>query len=147
MSSVFANKMKIKFVFSFKSISLLFTQLCVPPLTNYLKQQQFASIVITLYNSFAYNNSCSPDLYSRDLRTTIILFSRNGSSHKTDWILSEPHVFTQDWPNFYWINISYSVLPFISQSTQSDKCTWRRMFLPSRNLYKCKQVVCFYQFF
>ena len=75
------------------------------------------------------------------------------SFHKTDWSLSETRVFTQDWPNSYWIAVTYSILPFISQSTQSDEFTSRRMFLPSRNLYKCKQVACsvvvacFYPFF
>ena len=28
-----------------------------------------------------------------------------------------------------------------SQCKLSDECTWRRMSLPSRNFYKCKQVV------
>ena len=36
-----------------------------------------------------HNNNCSIDLYNRDLKTTIILFTRNLSSDKTDWILSE----------------------------------------------------------
>ena len=36
-----------------------------------------------------YNNNCSIDVYNRDLQTTIILFTCNVSSHKTDWILSE----------------------------------------------------------
>ena len=37
----------------------------------------------------AHNNNCSIDLYNRDLQTTIILFTHNLSSHKTDWIPSE----------------------------------------------------------
>ena len=74
------------------------------------------------------------------------------SSHKTDWVLSELRVFTQDWPDSYWIAATYSVLHFISQCTLSDKCTSKRMFLLSLNLYKDKQVacsvivVCFYRF-
>ena len=49
-----------------------------------------ASIVIILYTTFAYNSNCSEsDLYNRDLRTTIILFTRNVFSHKAAWILSE----------------------------------------------------------
>ena len=139
-------------MFRFKSISLLFTQLRAPPLTEYLKQQHFTSIVILLYTFFAYSNNCSLGLYSSDLRTTIILFSRSVSLHKTDWILSEQRVFTQDWPisywvslvvftndwlNFNWITVVCSVLPFISQ--QSDECTCMRMSF--QNLYKCKQVV------
>ena len=35
------------------------------------------------------NNNCSIDFYNRDLQTTITLFTRNVSSHKTHWILSE----------------------------------------------------------
>ena len=35
------------------------------------------------------NNNCWTDLYERDLQTIIILFTRNVSSHKTDWIFSE----------------------------------------------------------
>ena len=82
-----------KFVFSFKSISLLFTQFRVPPFTIRLKQQQFTLIVIILYTSFAYNNNFSIHLYNRDLQTLIILFTCNMSSHKTDWILSELPLF------------------------------------------------------
>ena len=44
---------------------------------------------LLLYTSFACNNNCSIDLYNRDLQTTIFLFTRNVSSHKTDWILCE----------------------------------------------------------
>ena len=60
---------------------------------------------------------------------------------------------THDWLNSNWITVACCVLPFISHDQQSDECTWRRMFLPSRNLYKCKQaagivvVACFYPFF
>ena len=36
-----------------------------------------------------HNNNCSIHLYNRDHQTTIILFIRNVSSHKTDWIVSE----------------------------------------------------------
>ena len=36
-----------------------------------------------------YNNNCSINLYNKDLQATIILFIPNGSSHKTDEILSE----------------------------------------------------------
>ena len=67
----------------------MFAQFPVPPLANYVKQQQFTSIVIILYHSFAYNNNCSIHLYNRNLRTTIILFTHNVALHKTNWILSE----------------------------------------------------------
>ena len=71
-------------MFSF-SFSLLFMQLLVSPLTNYLKQQLYT--FSTLFR--VRNNNGSIDLYNRDLQTTIILFTRNVFSHKTDWILSE----------------------------------------------------------
>ena len=61
----------------------------MPPLTNSLKRQLFASIVVILYTSYAYNKNCSIDLYNRDVQTTITLFTRNMSSHKTERILSE----------------------------------------------------------
>ena len=51
-------------------------------------------------------------------------------------------IFTQDWLYSFWIAIVCSGLPFISHGKLSDECTWRRMSLPSRNLYKCKQVAC-----
>ena len=42
----------------------------------------------------------------------------------------------------FWIAIACSVCPLISL-TMSDEYIWRRMSLPSRNLYKCKQIVYF----
>ena len=111
---------------SFKSITLLFTQLPVQPLTKYLKQQQFSSIDIILYTSYAYNNNCSIHLYSRDLLTTIILFSRNVPSHKTDWILTGT-----PFPALFCL--------LYHKSKQSDEFTCMKMSL--RNLHKCKQVV------
>ena len=45
------------------------------------------------------------------------------------------------WPNTK-RNVSCSILPFISHGKQSNECTSRRISLPSRNLYKCKQVAC-----
>ena len=63
----------------------------------------------------------------------IILFSRNVSSHNTDRIFSE-----------HWIIVTCSVWSFISHDQQSDECTCRRMFLPSRNIYKCKQLFIVY---
>ena len=34
------------------------------------------------------------------------------------------------------------VLSFTLQTKRSNECPWRRMPLPSRHLYKCKQVDC-----
>ena len=90
-------------------------------------------ICFNWYPSFTlfrvHNNNCSLDLYYEDLQTTIIFFTHNVSSHKTEWILSEPPL---------------PALPcrFISQTKQSNECTWSRMSLPLRNIYKCKQVAC-----
>ena len=76
------------------------------------------------------------------------------SSRKTDRILFELRVvFAHDWRNSNGLTIACSVLPFISHDQQPDECTWRRIFLTSRNLYKCKQaagivvVACFNSFF
>ena len=80
-------------MFSFKSISLLFTQIRVSPLANWPKQQQFTPIVNILHVCFAYKNNCSLHIYNRDLQATIILFTRNVSSHKTEWTLSESPLF------------------------------------------------------
>ena len=68
----------------------MFIQFRVPPLTIWRIQQQFTLIVAILYTASAYtNNNCPIDLYNKDLQTTIILFTCNMSSHRTDWILSE----------------------------------------------------------
>ena len=81
----------------------------------------FFNCYFSLHFFRVHNNNCSIDRNNRDDQTTIILF-------------------TQDWMNFFWIAVTWSVLPFISQSKQSNECTWKRTSLPSRNLYKCKQV-------
>ena len=41
---------------------------------------------------------------------------------------------------FFLNSVACSVLPFISQTKQPNECIRGRMSLPSRNLYKCKQV-------
>ena len=46
----------------------------------------------------------SIDLYNRDLQTTIILFTRNLSSHKTDWILSELLLPAISCLLYHWLN-------------------------------------------
>ena len=45
------------------------------------------SLYFSAYNHFVRNNICSLYLYSGDLQTTTVLFTRNASLHKTDWIL------------------------------------------------------------
>ena len=59
-----------------------------------------------------------------------------------NYSLHTQRVFTQDWLNSFWTSASCSVLPFLSHGKQSNECTWRRMSLPSKHLYKCKQVAC-----
>ena len=75
-------------------------------------------------------NNCLIDLYNRDLQTTIVLFTCN------------VQYATQDWLNNFWITVACYILLFLSLGKQSDKCTWRRLSLAWRNLYKCKQVAC-----
>ena len=43
----------------------------------------------TIFHIRIYNNICLIDTYNRDLQTTIILFTNNVSSHKTDWFFFE----------------------------------------------------------
>ena len=80
-----------------------------------------------------FNNNCSIDLYNRDLQTTIIRFTHNLSSLKTDWILSESPL------------LALSGLLYCMISSLME-CPWRRMSFPfplsllSLNLYKCKQM-------
>ena len=57
----------------------MFTQFRVQPFTTWLKQQQFVPIVLLLLHSPTYTI----------LIVRIILFTRNLSSHKTDWIRCE----------------------------------------------------------
>ena len=45
------------------------------------------SFTSILYGS--HNKNCLTDLYKRDFQTTVILFIRNVSSDKTEWILTE----------------------------------------------------------
>ena len=72
-------------MFSFKSILylLFIAQFRVPPITIWLKQQQFA-LIINLLSHFRRNI-----LIRRSLNHNYSLHTRNVSSHKTDWILSE----------------------------------------------------------
>ena len=79
----------------------------------------------TLYGVNTKN--CLLDINNGNLQTTIIFFKHYASSHKTDWIFTDP--------------IGCFVLPFISQGKHSDACSSRRITLPTRNLYKCKHVV------
>ena len=57
------------------------------------------------YSSFTlfrlHNNNCSVDFYNTAHQTTIILFTCNVSSYKTDWMFS--------------LSVAFSVLHFISQ--------------------------------
>ena len=102
----------------------------MPPFTTWFKQQQFPLIVIILLHVLsAHNNNYSLDF-----------LIRRSSNH--NYYLHAQRVFTQDWLNSFWITFACYVLRFLLQTKQSNECTWRRMNLPSRNLYKCKQVTC-----
>ena len=101
-----------------------------------------------------YNNICSLDPYSRDLRTKKNFSLYTQLVFTQDCFLNSRVLFTHYWPNSNWITVACCVLPFISPDHQSDECTWRRMLLTSRNLYKCKLaagivvvVACFYPVF
>ena len=61
-------------------------------------------------------------------------------SSNQNYSLHMQRIFTLNWLNSYWIAVTCSILPFLSQDKQSDECTWKWRSLPSRNLYKCKQV-------
>ena len=83
------------------------------------------------------------DLYSRDLRSTIILFSRNVSSNKTDWILTESRVvFTHDWLNTNWITECVLCLAFYITRASSvmNALVWGCLREISINVY---YVFCF----
>ena len=61
------------------------------------------------------------------------------SSNQNSFLHTQ-RVCIQDWLNSFWIAVTCSVLRFISNDKQCDEYTWKRMSLPSRYLYKCKQV-------
>ena len=62
--------------------------------------------------SFVHNNNCLIDLYNRDLQTTIILFTRIMSSHKTDWILSMSSLLTLSCFSYCRVNSLMNALEF-----------------------------------
>ena len=99
----------------------------MPPFTIQPKQQQFALIVITLYTSFAYNN-CSIELYNRNLQTTIILFIRNMSSHKTDWILSK-------FPLLAWACFLYHMVRRIMNALEGEYLCLRKISINKHVAY------------
>ena len=53
---------------------------------NCLHDILITTICNSAYNLFVRNYSCSLDLYSGDLQTMTVLFTRSATSHKTDWI-------------------------------------------------------------
>ena len=76
-------------MFSFKSI-LYFSHNSVWYLTRfYLNNNNLLQLLLFFTLFRVHNNNCSIDLYNRDLQTTILLFTRNVSSHKSDCIFSE----------------------------------------------------------
>ena len=96
MSSLIANKVKTNMCLV--SLSLYCSQLSYVPLfptyttyttiitttTNRSLFFFFFSQLLTIF--FVSTNTCSLDLYSGDLQTTTVLFTRNVSSHNINWI-------------------------------------------------------------
>ena len=64
-----------------------------------------------------------------------------GRSSNHNYSLHTQHVFTQFWLNSFRIAVASRVVPFLLQGKQYDESAGRRMSLPSRILYKYKQVV------
>ena len=63
-------------------VSILLSVLSYVPLI-----QHVSNLYNNLYcNLFVSNKICSLDLYSGDLQTMTVLFTRSATSHKTDWI-------------------------------------------------------------
>ena len=59
----------------------------------------------------------------------------------------KPRLFSSH--KIYWIFTNYVAcfaLPFIWKRKQYNECFWKRMTLPSWNLYKCKHIVTFLHF-
>ena len=107
-------------MFSFKSIFIVRT---IPRATfNDLTYTTICFSCYSLHFFHIHNNNCSLDLYNRDLQITIILFTRNVSSHKINWILYE--------------------LPLLALSCLLYHRLSSRMSLSWQNLCKCKQVAC-----
>ena len=84
----------------------------------------FSRIDLSNNNSLQLVLFYSIDLYSRDLRTIIVLFSNNVPLHKADWILSELPLPTLSC-------LLYCIVRSLMSALQAE---W--------NLYKCKQVAC-----
>ena len=107
----------------------MFAQFRVPAFTIRLTTTTiFFNCYYSLHFFDVHNNNCSISLFNRDLQTTIILFTRNMFSYKTDW-------------EFFLNSVACSSLPFISQLSSLINVL-DLTSLPSRNLCKCKQVAC-----
>ena len=91
MSSLIANKVKINMCLVSIKLFIVHTVLCatIRTCTTYtviITTITTCSLFLSAYNLFASNNTCSLDLFSGDHQTTTVLFTRNASSHKTEWI-------------------------------------------------------------
>ena len=107
---------------------LLSNQFRVPPLKVWLKQQQqFALIVITLCITTAYTVTIIQQIF-----ITEIFKAQLVSAHVT-W-------FHTTLTEFFLNSHCLLCLACYNPAKQFIECTWRRMSLPSWNLYKCKQV-------
>ena len=86
------------------------------------------------------------DFCNRDLRTIIILFSRNVSSHKTDRILTESHVSSSRTTDRTLTESPHDLFCLLyHKGQQFDKYTCMRN--TAWNPYTCKQVFYVYEYF
>ena len=107
----------------------MFVQLRVPSFMIRFKQQQFALIVVILYTSFAYTITIVQSIFIRKIFKPQLFSSHAMGLHTrlTEFFLN--------------LLLALSCLLY-NRLKQSHECSCKGMSLPSRNLYKCKQVTC-----
>ena len=94
------------------SLVLLFAQFRMPPSTIWLKQQQFALIVIILYISFTY---------------TITILQQRSSNH--NYSLHTEHDIHTRLTEFFLNPVVCFFFAFYIATKQSNESTWRRSCL------------------
>ena len=117
---------KVEFVVLIKFF-IVCTILCAPLFTTCCKQQLLLCSLF-LFTLLCINNSnCLTNVCKLDLQTTITFFKRIMSSHKADWIFTDPLPALNC--------LLYRMVNSLKNALE-DK--WLCL---SRNLYKCKHVV------
>ena len=110
MSSLIANKVKTnKCLVSNALLYALFICATGSNLYNVYGNKIACTIFFSAGNLFVSNNTCSLNLYSRDLITKTVTFTRNASSHKTNWIITTRFLLC---------------LAFIKTKAKSHKTNW-----------------------